>query len=110
MARPRCCRSCRRWFRPHPKDEDRQEYCSDPACQRERHRRACADWRRRNPDYDRQDRVRRRLVKDTPLDQIDPLRGIDWEAARQEVGVGAASLVEEAGKLILQWARDDIPA
>ena len=110
MARPRCCRSCRKWFRPHPKDVDRQEYCSDPACQRERHRRACADWRRRNPHYDRQDRVRERLVKDAPPDRIDPLRGIDWEAARDEVGVEVASLVEEAGKLIFQWARDDIPA
>ena len=108
MAHPRCCRSCRRWFRPHPKDADRQEYCSDPACQRERHRRACADWRRRNPHYDCQDRVSRRLVKDVPLDRADPMRGIDWEAARDEVGVEITVLVEETGKLILQWARDDI--
>ena len=65
-------------------------------------------WRRRNPHYDHQDRVSRRLVKDVPLDRADPMRGIDWEAARDEVGVEITVLVEETGKLILQWARDDI--
>ena len=50
----------------------------------------------------------RRLVKDVPLDRADPMRGIDWEAARDEVGVEITVLVEETGKLILQWARDDI--
>ena len=47
-------------------------------------------------------------VKDVPLDRADPMRGIDWEAARDEVGVEITVLVEETGKLILQWARDDI--
>ena len=61
MARKRPCRVCRRWFWPHPRAGDRQHTCSRPDCQRERHRRACAAWRLRHPDYDREDRLRRRL-------------------------------------------------
>ena len=57
MARKRPCRICRCWFLPHPRAGPRQQVCSRPECQRERHRRACADWRRRNPDYDAEDRV-----------------------------------------------------
>ena len=35
--------------------------CSAPDCQRERHRRSCAAWRQRHPDYAREDRLRRGL-------------------------------------------------
>ena len=61
MNRPRPCSICRRWYRPHPRQGARQRVCSTPACQRERHRRACAQWRERNPDYDREARLQKRL-------------------------------------------------
>ena len=60
--RKRPCKICRKWFLPNPRAGDRQRTCSEPACQRERHRRACSDWHRRNPDYDRESRLRARLV------------------------------------------------
>ena len=50
-TRKRPCSICRRWFRPHPRLKDRQRTCRDPECQRERHRRKCAQWNKSNGDY-----------------------------------------------------------
>jgi hypothetical protein len=53
-------------------------------------------------------------VKDDPPEQRgrqpDPLNLINWAAAQGEVGLEVAVLVEETGKVLLQWARDAIPA
>ena len=117
MARKRPCRICRKWFLPHPRAGDRQHVCSDPGCQRERNRRACAAWRRRHPDYDREDRLRRRLRTDeSPAAEgpvtlaVDPLRRIDWSAARNAVGLQVAVTIEETGKVLHLWARNAVPA
>lgn len=105
MAQTRPCRICRRWFRPHPRAGDRQRVCSDPACQAERHRRACRGWHDRNPDYDREDRLRRRL-------RASQLRGaeIDWSAARDAVGLEVVVVIEEASQDLRSWARDAVMA
>jgi len=112
MSRKRPCRICRKWFTPQRRAGDRQHACSDPCCQRERHRRACASWRRCHPDYDREDRLRRRLLKEVesppgPL-TADPLRRIDWKAARDAVGLQVAVTIEETSKVLHFWARDAV--
>lgn len=38
----------------------------------------------------------------------DPLAGVDWEAARDVVGLEAAVLIEESGKVLVNWARDAV--
>jgi len=112
MGRKRPCRICRKWFAPHPRAGDRQHVCGDARCQRERHREACRGWRRRHPDYDREDRLRRRLVRDgetkAPTLTTDPLRRIDWQAARDAVGLQVAVAIEETGKVLHAWARDAV--
>ena len=112
MGRKRPCRICRRWFAPHPRAGDRQQVCGDARCQRERHREACRGWRRRHPDYDREDRLRRRLVQDVgaraPTLAADPMRRIDWQAARDAVGLQVAVAIEETGKVLHAWARDAV--
>jgi hypothetical protein len=112
MARKRPCRICRKWFLPHPRGGDRQHACSQPSCQGERHRRACAAWRRLHPDYDREDRLRRRLLRGgdakTPGLTADPLVRIDWAAARDVVGLQVAVTIEETGKVLHLWARDAV--
>ena len=114
MARNRPCGVCGKWFRPNARQGDRQHTCGQPACKKEWHRRACARWRGRNPDYDLQPRLVTRLVKDDPPEQRvrqpDPLCGIDWAIAKDVVGLEVAVLVEEAGKVLVRWARDAIPA
>ena len=110
MPRKRPCRICRRWFASHPRAGERQRTCSSPDCQRERHRRACASWRRRHPDYDREDRLRRRLQVPEKATAAAPLRRIDWSAARDAVGLQVAVVIEETGQVLQDWARDAVSA
>jgi hypothetical protein len=116
MRRTRPCRICGRWFRVHPRVGQRQRVCSTPACQRERHRRACLAWHRRNPDYDREVRLQRRLrcppPSETPSSSLRaaPMRQLDWSVARDVVGLEVAVVVEESAKVLCHWARDAVAA
>ena len=51
-ARPRKrpCSICRRWFLPDVRQKGRQNTCS-PECRKERHRRQCERWNRKNKSY-----------------------------------------------------------
>lgn len=57
----RPCAACKRWFAPNPRAGGRQTVCDDARCRRERHRRACAKWRAKNPGHDAAQRLRKRL-------------------------------------------------
>lgn len=114
MARKRPCQICRKWFQPHARAGPRQRTCSAESCQQERHRRACNAWRERHPDYDREERVRRRLARPEPAESerprpaVDPLDVIDWGEARRLTGLPTGVLVEHAGELLVEWARDAV--
>ena len=116
MVSKRPCRICRKWFQPNPRVGERQKVCSDPSCQRERHRRNCASWRQRNPDYDRETRVRQRLTEASPttasMDSTEPKEPdrvrIDWRAARAAVGLEVVVLIEEFGEVLREMARDEV--
>lgn len=112
MRKKRPCDVCRRWFLPHARAGSRQTVCSDPACQRERHRRSCACWRQQNPDYDRDRRLRERIVRDRggkkwTLDE-DPMRGLDLEAVRDAVPLEVLVLIDESAGLLSRWCRDAV--
>jgi hypothetical protein len=113
MARKRPCRVCRKWFAPHPRVGERQRTCGSDDCQRERHRRACAQWHEHHPDYDRESRLRERVrvevARGEPLAR-DPMAEVAWDAARDAVGMEAAVIVEETGKVLALWARDAVHA
>lgn len=111
MRHKKPCSICGRWFLPNARVGERQRVCSDPACQKERHRRNCAGWRRSNPDYDREDRLKRKLHKQTLGEaeapaQCTPMGRIDWQAARDLVGLEVAVLIEETSQVLLESARD----
>ena len=112
MRRRSRCPICGKWFYPHPRAGNRQRVCSDRKCQRERHRRNCSDWRGRNPDYDREGRLRGRLRPEREEGggpgSYAPLEQIDWEAARDAVGLQGAVLAEELGEVLVTWARDAV--
>lgn len=113
MGDKRPCSVCRRWFAKKPKAKH-QRTCS-VECQRELHRRRCAEWRERNPDFDRENRLRDRVVKpkaseaapETPP-PADPLPRVLWRVARDAVGWEVAVVVEESAKVIVDWARDAV--
>jgi hypothetical protein len=110
MARKRPCRICRQWFRPDPRVGARQRTCGAPGCQRGWHRRTCRAWRRGNPDYDRDDRLRRRLKPRAPAPRADPLAGLDWSVVREVIGLQGAVVVEETGRVLIRWAREEFAA
>ena len=88
--------------------------CGKPECQRERHRRSCAEWHSRHPGYDREERLRKKVrparegSRRDP--EVDPLTEIDWEAARDAVGAETTIFMEETQKLAVAWARDVVRA
>ena len=104
--RKRPCRICRKWFRPDARVGARQRTCGSVPCRQAWHRRSCRDWRRRNPDYDRDDRLRRRLHAEAEAVRGDPLARLNWGAARDAIGLQVAVVVEETGRLLVSWARD----
>jgi hypothetical protein len=111
MRRKRPCRVCRKWFLPHPRAGSRQKVCGSAECQRERHRRACDAWRDRNPDYDRERRLRDRVrVEAEPSERpaLDPLTEIAWTEVRDAVGLEASVIVEETAKVVTAWTRDAV--
>lgn len=114
MAKTKPCSICRRWFKPNPRAGARQKVCSSKSCQRERRRRTSAAWRKRNPDFEKANRLRDRLKKPGRPDPAppdgDPLAGIDWQAVRIAVGVEVMVVIEESCKVIGNWARIAVSA
>ncbi len=95
MRRKRPCCLCGKWFQPHARVGVRQKVCSSPECQRERHRRNCASWRSRNPDYDRETRLRARVRPDAKAPSVrpavDPVAEIDCEGTGYGIASGMAN-------------------
>jgi hypothetical protein len=105
-VRKRPCAICRQWFEPHPRAGPRQHTCSRPECQRERHRRSCRSWHRRNPDYDRESRLRDRVAEGRPETAEGDL--LSWSAARDTVSLEVLVIVEETRRLLVSFVRDAV--
>ena len=113
MRKKRPCSICRRWFLPDAHNGSRQKTCGSPECQRERHRRSCKDWHLKNPDYDRERRLKKRLIKEpTPENlvrfQVDPQSRLNFEVIRDTIGPELAIIVMESGKVGIDWVRDAV--
>ena len=113
MVKKRPCRVCRRWFQPHPRAGSRQTVCSQPECQRERHRRASLAWWRRNPDYNSEGRLRERVNRGKSAEGIvdlgcNPMQRLDWDAVQDAVGLEVAVIIEESGKVVGEWVQDAV--
>ena len=106
----RPCAICRRWFTASLQTRTRQTVCSGPACQRERHRRACASWRVQNPDYDKEVRLRARLqtALEAPAHPPprDELPREFWKVARDAESLELSVIVEVFGKVLVRLPRD----
>jgi len=88
--------------------------CGDTECQRERHRRACAKWRRDNEDELKAKRLRARLrvpenratgssAKETA--QIAELR---LETVRDVVGLELSVIIGEIDRVLRDTVRDAV--
>lgn len=116
MARPRPCLVCSQVFTPHPRAGGRQKTCGSPECQRERHRRNCADWHRRNEGYDRARRATARLAEARKKARQarerspapNPVSEIPWDVVRDSVGLEAQRVLREIGQFLVEWVRDAV--
>jgi len=116
MARPRPCVVCSEIFTPHPRAGVRQRTCSQPSCQRERHRRNCADWHGKNPGYDVERRLRQKLAHrprpkaggPEPTLSRNPIAALPWGVVRDAVGPVVQVLLEEIVGVLVGWARDAV--
>lgn len=112
MQRKRPCSICGRWFYPDPRVGDRQQACSDPACQAGRRKKTQAKWRAANPDY----AIGRRLTVRhangaTPPQQAQqppptprmppPLDRVPWDVAQDEFGTKGTDIIKEIVRLLL---------
>jgi hypothetical protein len=116
VSRKRRCRICGCWFVPDVRARKQQRVCGRPQCQQERHRRACARWHDNNRGYDRDRRLRAKIVRSPeqiaadPGVQQDPLRAISWLAVRDAVELEHAVVIEETARVLVDWARDAVAA
>lgn len=110
----RPCAVCRKWFAPKPRAGSRQTVCDGDDCQRERHRRACAKWRAKNPDHDAAQRLRKRLEQARRSPPAPPpsmaLPEHWWGIARDAVGAKMSVVVQECAKVLDRRARDAVGA
>jgi hypothetical protein len=70
------------------------------------------DWHKRNPNYDREERLRGGLIREEREGSLggrgDPLRRVNEVAARDAVGLEVYVFVDEIARLLLGWARDSV--
>ena len=84
--------------------------CSEAECQRERHRRSCAQWRRNNAREEQAERLRRRLREPPPPGTPSLLGELRLEVVRDVVGPEAAVIIEETAELLNTRLRDAVAA
>jgi hypothetical protein len=113
VAGKRPCSECKRWFTTDPRIGSRQHVCPRPECRAARNRRACADWRRENPDKVIAGRLRRKLPK-TPPDPVevvllDPMRHFSPAVVRHAMGQKETVVLEEVAKVLVHIARHGMP-
>jgi len=108
MVTFRPCRVCGKWIHPTRQVGNRQHVCSNPECQKEWHRLACAKWRKRNKECIQATKVARQVVKETTAERapIDVLAAIDWKGVRKAVGLNVMVTMREILKLVRRAARE----
>lgn len=104
-TKKRPCSHCRRWFLPDPRVAHCQKTCS-PACSKALTAKRQAAWRRNNPDYDADRRLREQLrVAELPGATIqvqpatDPLARVPWHLVQTALGVKTAVVLAFALRL-----------
>lgn len=113
VAGKRPCSECKRWFTKDPRVGSRQRVCGRPECLVARNKRACADWRRDNPDRVIASRLRRKLTKAPPdppeVVVLDPMRHFSSVVVRHVMGLKASVVLDEVAKVLVCIARHERP-
>jgi hypothetical protein len=106
----RPCRICRRWFTPHPRLGERQRTCADPHCKREWHRKKCAEWNRKNPEYFRSNYLHKKLEGVSGAEGVAGVRpvksrspsGLPQRKVQEVIGIKQFVIIEYLVQLLLR--------
>ena len=109
-CRKRPCRICRRWFMPNPRLKDRQKTCGDPDCQRRWHKKKCAEWNRRNPDYYKSNYLQKKIIAATETQRQSPSlklnhrlkSGLPLSYVQEVISIQHIIIIEYFGQLLVR--------
>ena len=109
-CRKRPCRICRRWFMPNPRLKDRQKTCGDPECQRRWHKKKCAEWNRRNPDYFKSNYLQKKIIAATETQRQSPSlklnhrlkSGLPLSYVQEVISIQHLIIIEYFGQLLFR--------
>ena len=123
--RRRRCTVCGELFEADPRVGRRQRACSRLECQQERRKQTQSKWRKRNPEYfvDRRLRARALAARGSEGRQVGPadrlegrrpaplgvpseLRPIPWDLAQDEIGVQVTDFLAVVACLLVRIAKD----
>jgi hypothetical protein len=123
--RRRRCTVCGELFGADPRVGPRQRACSRLECQQERRKQTQSKWRKRNPEYFLDRRLRARSLaaraaegrqagpgdglegrRPAPLRVPLQLRPIPWDLAQDEIGVQVTDFITVVACLLLRMAKD----
>ena len=123
--RRRRCTVCGELFRADPRVGPRQRACGRSQCQQERRKQTQARWRKRNPEYFLDRRLRARALaaraaegrqvgpsdglegrRPAPLGVAWELRRIPWDLAQDEIGVQVTDFLAVVACLLVRIAKD----
>ena len=119
-TRKRPCRICRRWFVPNPRLKERQMTCGQVECQRQWHKKKCAEWNKKNTDYFKSNYLQKKIDTATqcrgdpeatlPAKHLDKLpasrtqTGMPLEYVKEVIGVPLVIIQEYlAQQLYRRW-------
>lgn len=108
--RKRPCRICRRWFSPDPRLGERQKTCADPHCKKEWHRKKCAQWNRKNPEYFRSNYLHKKLEGVSGAEGVAGVRpvksrfpsGLPQRKVQEVMGIKQFVIIEYLVQLLLR--------
>ena len=109
--RKRPCRVCRRWFFPDGRLKNRQKTCGNPECQREWHRKKCAEWNKKNEEYFRTNYLQKKLeAAKSPEPNLCKSRlktGLPLKFVQEVIGIQHLIIIEYLAQLLIK--RSGVP-
>ena len=101
-TRKRPCKICRKWFLPNPRQVGRQTTCGNPACQKENHRRQCAQWNKKNREYFKANYLNQKLSQlEAVLAAEAPHKTVAMPASRIKLDLPKELVAEIIGAQLL---------
>ena len=107
----RPCRVCRKWFLPDGRLKNRQKTCGNPECQREWHRKKCAEWNKKNEEYFRTNYLQKKLEAAKSLEpnlcKSRLKTGLPLKFVQEVIGIQHLIIIEYLAQLLVR--RSGVP-